>query len=234
MKKLVFLTGAGMSVDSGFATFRGANGLWGEYRVEDVASIEGYWRNPSLVIDFYNQLRKQLVEASPNEGHQLVASLEEHFDTTVVTQNVDNLHERAGSTNVIHLHGELMKVTSTNNPNDPRCIETLTPEGIDIHIGDKAKDGSQLRPFIVWFGEAVPKMEEAAAVAMQADIFVVIGTSFNVYPAASLISYVPKNAKIYLIDPNPVKVPYGIDVHIIQQRATEGMRELKEMLLSQE
>lgn len=233
MKKIVFLTGAGISVESGFSTFRGANGLWEEYKVEDVASIEGYWRNPSLVINFYNKLRKQLVESSPNEGHRLVASLEEHFDTTVVTQNVDDLHERAGSTNVIHLHGELMKVTSSSNPNDPRCIQTLTPERLDIHIGDKAKDGSQLRPFIVWFGEAVPMMEEAAKAAMQADIFVVIGTSLNVYPAAGLISYVPQGTKIYLIDPNPVRVPYGIDVHTIQKGASEGMKELKELLLAQ-
>ena len=232
MKKLVFLTGAGISVDSGFSTFRDANGLWEQYSVQDVASIEGYWRNPSLVINFYNNLRHQLVEASPNEGHRLVASLEEHFDTTVVTQNVDDLHERAGSTNVIHLHGELMKATSTNNPNDKRCIQTLTPDNLDIHIGDKAKDGSQLRPFIVWFGEAVPMMDEAARAAMNADIFVVIGTSLNVYPAAGLISYVPREAKIYLIDPKPVKVPYGIDVHTIQKGASEGMKDLKEILLT--
>ena len=233
MKKLVFLTGAGISVDSGFSTFRDANGLWEQYSVQDVASIEGYWRNPSLVINFYNNLRHQLVDASPNEGHRLVASLEEHFDTTVVTQNVDDLHERAGSTNVIHLHGELMKATSTNNPNDKRCIQTLTPDNLDIQIGDKAKDGSQLRPFIVWFGEAVPMMDEAARAAMNADIFVVIGTSLNVYPAAGLISYVPREAKIYLIDPKPVKVPYGIDVHTIQKGASEGMKDLKEILLTQ-
>ena len=233
MKKLVFLTGAGISVDSGFSTFRDANGLWEQYSVQDVASIEGYWRNPSLVINFYNNLRHQLVDASPNEGHKLVASLEEHFDTTVVTQNVDDLHERAGSTNVIHLHGELMKATSTNNPNDKRCIQTLTPDNLDIQIGDKAKDGSQLRPFIVWFGEAVPMMDEAARAAMNADIFVVIGTSLNVYPAAGLISYVPREAKIYLIDPKPVKVPYGIDVHTIQKGASEGMKDLKEILLTQ-
>ena len=232
MKKLVFLTGAGISVDSGFSTFRDANGLWEQYSVQDVASIEGYWRNPSLVINFYNNLRHQLVDASPNEGHKLVASLEEHFDTTVVTQNVDDLHERAGSTNVIHLHGELMKATSTNNPNDKRCIQTLTPDNLDIQIGDKAKDGSQLRPFIVWFGEAVPMMDEAARAAMNADIFVVIGTSLNVYPAAGLISYVPREAKIYLIDPKPVKVPYGIDVHTIQKGASEGMKDLKEILLT--
>ena len=232
MKKLVFLTGAGISVDSGFSTFRDANGLWEQYSVQDVASIEGYWRNPSLVINFYNNLRHQLVDASPNEGHRLVASLEEHFDTTVVTQNVDDLHERAGSTNVIHLHGELMKATSTNNPNDKRCIQTLTPDNLDIQIGDKAKDGSQLRPFIVWFGEAVPMMDEAARAAMNADIFVVIGTSLNVYPAAGLISYVPSEAKIYLIDPKPVKVPYGIDVHTIQKGASEGMKDLKEILLT--
>ena len=232
MKKLVFLTGAGISVDSGFSTFRDANGLWEQYSVEDVASIQGYYRNPSLVIGFYNNLRRQLVDASPNEGHKLVASLDEFFDTTVVTQNVDDLHERAGSKNVIHLHGELMKATSSNNPNDYRCIETLTPDKLDIEMGDKAKDGSQLRPFIVWFGESVPMMDEAARAAMQADIFVVIGTSLNVYPAAGLISYVPSGAELYLIDPKPVRVPYGLNVHTIQKGASEGMKELKEILLA--
>jgi len=234
MKKLVFLTGAGISAESGISTFRDSDGLWEKYPVEQVASIEGYYRDPALVIEFYNKRREQLLTTVPNEAHKLVAALDEHFDTTVVTQNVDDLHERAGSKHIIHLHGELMKATSSANPNDPRCIVSLTPDKLNIEIGDKAKDGSQLRPFIVWFGEAVPKMEEAAKAAMEADIFVIIGTSLNVYPAAGLVSYVPRGAQLYLIDPKPVKVPYGLDIHTIQKGATEGMRELMEILLAQQ
>ena len=234
MKKLVFLTGAGISAESGISTFRDSDGLWEKYPVEQVASIDGYYRDPALVIEFYNKRREQLLTTVPNEAHKLVAALDEHFDTTVVTQNVDDLHERAGSKHIIHLHGELMKATSSANPNDPRCIVSLTPDKLNIEIGDKAKDGSQLRPFIVWFGEAVPKMEEAAKAAMEADIFVIIGTSLNVYPAAGLVSYVPRGAQLYLIDPKPVKVPYGLDIHTIQKGATEGMRELMEILLAQQ
>ena len=234
MKKLVFLTGAGISAESGISTFRDSDGLWEKYPVEQVASIEGYYRDPALVIEFYNKRREQLLTTVPNEAHKLVAALDEHFDTTVVTQNVDDLHERAGSKHIIHLHGELMKATSSANPNDPRCIVSLTPDKLNIEIGDKAKDGSQLRPFIVWVGEAVPKMEEAAKAAMEADIFVIIGTSLNVYPAAGLVSYVPRGAQLYLIDPKPVKVPYGLDIHTIQKGATEGMRELMEILLAQQ
>lgn len=229
MKKLVFLTGAGMSAESGISTFRDSGGLWEQYRVEDVASIEGYWRNPSLVLDFYNERRKQYKGVKPNEGHRLVASLDEMFDTTVVTQNIDNLHEVAGSKHVIHLHGELLKATSSDNPNNSRCIVTLDPDQ-EIHIGDKAADGSQLRPFIVWFGESVPKLEDAVMCASKADIFVVIGTSLNVYPAASLINYVNENTEIYLIDPKPVKVPFGFNIKVIQKGASEGMRELVEIL----
>ena len=234
MKKLVFLTGAGISAESGISTFRDSDGLWEKYPVEQVASIDGYYRDPALVIEFYNKRREQLLTTVPNEAHKLVAALDEHFDTTVVTQNVDDLHERAGSKHIIHLHGELMKATSSANPNDPRCIVSLTPDKLNIEIGDKAKDGSQLRPFIVWFGEAVPKMEEAAKAAMEADIFVIIGTSLNVYPAAGLVSYVPRGAQLYLIDPKPVKVPYGLDIHTIQKGATEGMRELMGILLAQQ
>ena len=159
MKKLVFLTGAGMSAESGISTFRDANGLWEQYPVEQVASIEGYWRDPKLVLDFYNARRKQLAQVEPNDGHRLVAALDSKFDTTVVTQNVDDLHERAGSHRVIHLHGELMKATSSDDPNDPRCIVALPEATSEIRLGDKAADGSQLRPFIVWFGESVPKIE---------------------------------------------------------------------------
>lgn len=229
-KKLVFLTGAGMSAESGFATFRDAGGLWEQYRVEDVASIEGWWRNPSLMLDFYNQMRHRLVAAKPNEGHNLVAALESQFDVTVVTQNVDDLHERAGSTQVIHLHGEAMKVTSSDSPNDSRQISTLTPDHLDIHLGEKAQDGSQLRPFIVWFGEAVPKMEEAVEEVEKADIFVVIGTSLNVYPAAGLINYVRRGTPIFLIDPKEVRVPSNVPVTVIQKGASQGMRELSERL----
>lgn len=225
-KKLVFLTGAGMSAESGFATFRDAGGLWEQYCVEDVASIEGWWHNPSLMLDFYNQMRHRLLTAKPNEGHQLVAALESHFDVTVVTQNVDDLHERAGSSRVIHLHGEAMKATSSDSPNDSRQIQTLTPDHLDIHLGDKALDGSQLRPYIVWFGEAVPKMEEAVEVVEQADIFVVIGTSLNVYPAAGLINYVHRGTPVYLIDPKEVHVPSSLQVTVIQKGASAGMRDL--------
>ena len=174
-----------MSAESGISTFRDSGGLWEQHRVEDVATIEGYIRNPKLVLDFYNQRRRQLLTVKPCRGHELVAELEKNFDVTVVTQNVDDLHERAGSTKVIHLHGELMKATSSNNPNDPRQIVTLDADHVDIHIGDKAADGSQLRPFIVWFGEAVPEIERAAEETSKADVFVVIGTSLNVYPAST-------------------------------------------------
>lgn len=229
-KKLVFLTGAGMSAESGFATFRDAGGLWEQYRVEDVASIEGWYRNPRLMLDFYNQMRHRLVDAQPNEGHRLVAALEEWFDVTVVTQNVDDLHERAGSSHVIHLHGEAMKATSDRNPNDSSQIVTLAPPQLDIQMGDKAKDGSQLRPFIVWFGEAVPRMEDATAVTAEADLFVVIGTSLNVYPAAGLLYYTRPDTPIYLIDPKEVKVDKSRRVTVIRKGASEGMRELTDLL----
>lgn len=229
MKKLVFLTGAGISAESGITTFRDAGGLWEQYPVEAVASIEGYWRNPRLVINFYNERRRQLLDVKPNKAHQLVAALQQHFETTVVTQNIDNLHERAGSTDVIHLHGELMKATSTDEPNDPSQIVTLSPDHLDIAYGDKANDGSQLRPFIVWFGEAVPMIEPAAEAVSKADIFVIVGTSLNVYPAAGLVHYANPSAKIYLIDPAP-NVPSNMGIHVIAKRATEGMADLYELL----
>lgn len=233
MKKLVFLTGAGMSAESGISTFRDADGLWEQYPVEQVASIEGYWRDPKLVLDFYNARRKQLAQVEPNDGHRLVAALDGQFDTTVVTQNVDDLHERAGSHQVIHLHGELMKATSSDDPNDPRCIVALAEATSEIHLGDKAADGSQLRPFIVWFGESVPKIEDAVKEVSQADILVIIGTSLNVYPAAGLINYAPSRAEIYLIDPKPVRTPSGLHIHVIQKGASEGMRELTAILEKQ-
>jgi len=233
MKKLVFLTGAGMSAESGFATFRDSGGLWEQYDVQKVASIEGYWQDPALVIQFYNERRHQLLTAQPNEGHRLVASLEDKYDVTVVTQNVEDLHERAGSKKVIHLHGELMKATSTDHPNDPDQIVTLTPDHLDIKMGEKAKDGSQLRPFIVWFGEAVPMIEPAIDEVSKADILVVIGTSLNVYPAAGLLRYAKRNCRIFLIDPKPINVPTDMDIHVIAKGASEGMKELMEMLKSE-
>lgn len=234
MKKLVALTGAGMSAESGISTFRDSGGLWEQYSVEEVATPEGYAANPKLVIDFYNARRKQLLEVVPNRGHELLAGLERDFKVTVVTQNVDNLHERAGSTNVIHLHGELTKVTSSRNPNDPRCIRELTPEQYEVKMGDLAADGTQLRPFIVWFGEAVPLIEKAVDEVMEADVFVIIGTSLNVYPAAGLLHYVRPGVPVYLIDPKEVAVPANRKVHVIRKGASEGMEELKKMLLKEE
>lgn len=234
MKKLVVLTGAGMSAESGISTFRDSGGLWEQYSVEEVATPEGYAANPKLVIDFYNARRKQLLEVVPNRGHKLLAGLERDFKVTVVTQNVDNLHERAGSTNVIHLHGELTKVTSSRNPNDPRCIRELTPEQYEVKMGDLAADGTQLRPFIVWFGEAVPLIEKAVDEVMEADVFVIIGTSLNVYPAAGLLHYVRPGVSVYLIDPKEVAVPANRKVHVIRKGASEGMEELKKMLLKEE
>ena len=180
MKKLVFLTGAGMSVESGFKTFRGNDGLWENYPVEQVASHEGWLQDPTLVTNFYNMLRKKLWEAQPNEGHKLIHAFEKQFDVSVITQNVDNLHERAGSTQVVHLHGELAKVCSSNEPDHNRYIQELTPENSDIKPGTKAGDGSLLRTFIVFFGESVPMMEPAIRLTQEADLFVVIGTILNV------------------------------------------------------
>lgn len=231
MKKLVILSGAGISAESGISTFRDAGGLWDKYPVMQVASIEGYEANPELVINFYNERRKQLLEVEPNQGHILCAELEKYFDVTVVTQNVDNLHERAGSHHIIHLHGELTKVCSSYNPNDPRYIRELKPEEFEVKIGDKAGDGSQLRPFIVWFGEAVPEIETAVQYVEKADIFVIIGTSMNVYPAASLLYYVPSNADVYLIDPKDVNINTRRPITHIKKGASEGMKELLQLLV---
>lgn len=233
MKKLVFLTGAGMSAESGISTFRDSGGLWEQYPVQQVASIQGYMADPELVIQFYNERRRQLLDVKPCEGHRLVASMESEYDVTVVTQNVDNLHEVAGSTNVIHLHGELMKATSTQNPNDPNCIVTLTPDNIDIRMGQKAKDGSQLRPFIVWFGESVPMIEPAIAEVAEADILVVIGTSLNVYPAAGLLQFTNSHCKIYLIDPADVNFDPSLRITHIKKGASAGMAELALILHSE-
>ena len=231
MKNLVILTGAGMSAESGISTFRDAGGLWDKYPVEQVATPEGYAANPQLVTDFYNERRKQLLDVKPNRGHELVAELEKHFHVTVITQNVDNLHERAGSTEVIHLHGELTKVTSSFQPNNPNYIKELKPEEYEVKKGDKAGDGSQLRPFIVWFGEAVPMIETAIDYCEKADIFLIIGTSLNVYPAAGLLNYVPAGVPVYLIDPNHVAIASGRKVHVIQKGASAGMEEFSSLFL---
>ena len=229
-KNLVILSGAGMSAESGISTFRDAGGLWDKYPVMQVASAEGYVRDPELVINFYNERRKQLLAVEPNAGQIGLAELEKDFNVTVVTQNVDNLHERAGSTRIIHLHGELTKVCSSRDPYNPRYVKELKPEEYEVKMGDKAGDGSQLRPFIVWFGEAVPEIETAVDYVEKADIFVIIGTSMNVYPAAGLLNYVPRTAEVYLIDPKPVDTHSMRQIHIIQKGASEGVKELKKLL----
>ena len=231
MKKIAILTGAGMSAESGISTFRGGGGLWDEYPVEQVATPEGYRADPGLVLEFYNKRRRQLLEVAPTRGHELVAELEKDFDVTVITQNVDNLHERAGSTKVIHLHGELMKVCSSREPYNEDYVETLTQDNINVKLGDLAADGSQKRPFIVWFGEAVPKIEDAILALRGIDAFVIIGTSLNVYPAAGLLNYVPANVPVFLIDPNEVNVSRG-GVTVIRKGASEGMRTIVDEHLS--
>ena len=229
-KKIVFLTGAGMSVESGFKTFRGNDGLWENYPVDQVASHEGWLKDPTLVTNFYNMLRKKLYAAEPNEGHKLIKSLEEKYDVCVITQNVDNLHERAGSTKVIHLHGELTKVCSSNEPYDERYIIDLPADNCEVTPGTKAGDGSLLRPFIVFFGESVPMIEPAAVEAQSADIFVIIGTSLNVYPAAGLVQYTKPGIPIYLIDPNEVMRGGYRNITHIKEGASAGMRRLIEIL----
>ena len=230
MKKIVVLTGAGMSVESGLSTFRDAGGLWDKYPVEDVATPEGYARNPLLVTKFYNERRKQLADVKPCTGHQLLAEMEKEYDVTIITQNVDNLHERAGSSRVIHLHGELTKVTSSREPNNPNYIQELAPEQWEVKLGDTATDGTQLRPFIVWFGEAVPMIEPAIDEVTQADVFIVIGTSLNVYPAAGLLNYVRRDVPIDLIDPKPVTTAMGNRIKHLIKGASEGVEEVINLL----
>lgn len=229
-KKMVVLTGAGMSAESGFSTFRDAGGLWEQYPVEKVATPEGWQADPDLVTDFYNALRRQLVAAKPNRGHELLARLEDFYEMTVVTQNVDDLHERAGSTNVVHLHGELMKVCSSADPDDARCIRVLPPDHLEVAHGERAADGSLLRPWIVWFGEAVPNLVPAAEATQQADIFVIIGTSLNVYPAAGLVGYTRPDVPVFLIDPKEVRVPAGRRIEVIRDVASRGVAQLMERL----
>ncbi len=222
-KHIVVLTGAGVSAESGINTFRDSDGLWEGHDVMEVASPEGFRRNPELVLDFYNQRRKQLKDVEPNQAHIDLAFLESDYKVTIITQNVDDLHERAGSTDVVHLHGELLKIKSTGNPND---IKVWTE---DIHIGDTCDKGFQLRPHIVWFGEAVPEIETAVKICYAADILIIIGTSMQVYPAASLIDYVQPNTVIYYIDPKPAISNDG-KVTIISKSATVGMKDLIKLL----
>ena len=233
-KRLTVLTGAGVSAESGITTFRDSDGLWENHNVEDVASIEGWYRNPSLVLDFYNARRAQLPTVKPNAAHLAIAELENEYDVTVVTQNVDNLHERAGSTRVVHLHGELTKVRPENccNDRDGYSEETVFDIGADeIHIGDLAPNGAQLRPHIVWFGEAVPKIETAIDAVEAADILLIVGTSLQVYPAAGLYRYARMTTPIYIIDPKDVPVRDGRLTHI-KDVATKGMEVFKNILKS--
>ncbi len=227
MKKLVVLTGAGISAESGISTFRDSDGLWENHRIEDVASPIGWERDPEMVMKFYNLRRKQLFEVHPNEGHKALVRLEELFDVQIITQNVDDLHERAGSKNVLHLHGELKKVRSIMYP---ELIYTM--DHWELKMGDLCEKGHQLRPHIVWFGEAVPMIGIAAEMAEQADIFIVVGTSMAVYPAAGLIDYAPEGIPVYLIDPNEVKAPSGSKVLFIKEKASVGVGILKEKLIS--
>ena len=226
MKKVVVLSGAGVSAESGIKTFRDSNGLWEEYKVEDVASIDGWYKDKKLVLDFYNARRRALQHAEPNDAHKIIAELENNFEVCVVTQNVDNLHERAGSTNIIHLHGELTKARSVKDE-----YTTYDIGYNDINLGDKAPDGGQLRPFIVWFGESVPELGRAAKEVEKADILIIIGTSLNVYPAAGLVHYTKPGCKIYLIDPQPMNLRMD-NFTQIQEVATEGMRKLQEDICS--
>lgn len=221
-KKLVVLTGAGISAESGIPTFRDEGGLWAGYDVMEVASPEGWRENPGLVLDFYNQRRKNAVSVEPNDAHKILAELESEFNVEVITQNVDNLHERAGSNNVLHLHGELFKSRSTLNPNLVYDVS-----GVELNLGDICELGSQLRPHIVWFGEEVPLMEDAIEVASTADIFLVVGTSMQVYPAASLIAFVDPEAPKFIIDPAIPDLSSIPNLTTLETTATQGMRQLK-------
>ena len=226
MKHIVVLTGAGMSAESGLKTFRDANGLWEGHNVMEVASPQGFEKNPELVLDFYNQRRRQLVQVQPNSAHYALSKLEKDYKVTVITQNVDDLHERAGSTNVLHLHGELLKVRSTYDEFDVQSWKH------DLVLGDLCSKGYQLRPHIVWFGEAVPMMEKAVVMCQTANVLLIIGTSMQVYPAASLMHYVNNGTKIFYIDPKPV-MSNNAQITVIEDKATSGIvkvvAQLKEM-----
>ena len=226
-QKIVVLSGAGISAESGIPTFRASDGLWENHRIEDVATPEGWQKNQALVQDFYNQRRKQALSVLPNAGHFALVELEERYDVTVITQNVDNLHEKAGSSHVVHLHGELFKSRSSV---DESLIYDI--EGWEIKAGDNCEKGSQLRPHIVWFGEAVPMMDTALEITNEADIFIVVGTSLNVYPAAGLVFVVPDNAPIYVVDPYTPEMQKRPNVTIIAEPATTGLTKLAEELLA--
>lgn len=223
--KLVISTGAGMSAESGLSTFRDSGGLWDNYNVMDVASADGFARNPELVHKFYNIRRRELMNVEPNAGHKALVELEQWYDTYVITQNVDNLHERAGSSNVVHLHGELMKIRSLTHP---ERVYELGPDNLETTVDTLDLYGDHVRPHIVFFQEAVPMFETAVELAEQADVFVVIGTSLVVYPAAALLNYVRRGIPVYYIDPNPAPVPDGVTV--LRMGASEGVRKLVEIL----
>ena len=226
MKRLSVLSGAGVSKESGINTFRDSGGLWEQYPVEEVASIEGWYRNPGLVLDFYNARRRDVQHREPNEAHRIIAELEKDFKVTVITQNIDNLHERAGSTDIIHLHGEITKARGEH------FLQPVYDIGYnDIHLGDKDSRGEQLRPHIVWFGEPVPMIEKAAEVVSQCDILLVIGTSLVVYPAAGPVNYVRNGVPLYLVDPKPIHVGYKYYTQI-QDVATAGMRRFLDLVPS--
>lgn len=225
-RKLVVLTGAGISAESGLRTFRDMGGLWEEYDIMEVASYEGWVQNPELVLKFYNDRRRQLKDVEPNQGHLALANAEKFFDVHIITQNVDNLHERAGSTKILHLHGELTKVESSI---DSSLIHDIGYS--DLTIGEKCAKGSQLRPHIVWFGEAVPAMEEAVRITRQAEIFAVVGTSLNVYPAAGLLNYAPLSSTVFLIDPNEVMVQTRHKIHYIKEYASVGVGKMLDLLM---
>lgn len=227
-QKIVVFTGAGISAESGISTFRDSNGLWGNYNINDVATPEAWNKNQALVLDFYNKRRKQVTEAQPNKGHTALVELEKHFDVQIITQNVDDLHERAGSKNVQHLHGEIVKSRSTA---DPSLVYDV--KGSEINMGDVCGKGSQLRPHIVWFGEMVPAMEPAYAIAAKADIFIVVGTSMAVYPAAGLIEYTQANIPKYLVDPNEVQINGIENLTVIQEKGGIGLPKLVKSLLSE-
>ena len=234
MKRLVVLTGAGVSAESGTTTFRDSNGLWENHRVEDVASIEGWYRNPALMLRFYNERRAQLADVRPNAAHRAIADLEKDWEVTVVTQNVDNLHERAGSTRIVHLHGELTKVRPENcyNEVDEYSEETVFDIGYQpIELGDKAPNGVQLRPHIVWFGEAVPKINLAIDAVEKADVVLIVGTSLQVYPAAGLYRFAKNDIPIYIIDPSELKVSDPRLIHI-KEVATKGMETFLSIIAS--
>src|SRR5690554_324038 len=225
MKHMVVLTWAGISVESSIKNFRDAYGLCEGHNVMEVASPQGFAKNPELVLNFYNERRRQLLTVNPNEAHNVLASLESDYEVSIITQNVDDLHERAGSSNIIHLHGELLKIRSSKN------LEDVRPWTKDLNLGDLCEKGHQLRPHIVWFGEDVPMIEPAMDICETADILVIIGTSMQVYPAAGLISFVPNHVPIYYIDPNPAKVS-NTRVTIIPETATKGVKKLLELLSS--